>query len=284
MTNNKKKRNNKKKAPTPTSALDELMKKLTLASSTYSEMTCYHGSSIEKFSLDSDYEKTIRDYLSTQLIFIKGYGAIWETNMELGMKFDTDHLEFMKDVKFGRFVFAKCVSIHLNNNLEDNVSAKSVVQALLFMGFRIKYCWIPESLLLSGVLVETDNTEKLFKYCRDIKTDDRTIINIISRETKAFCGCMKPKKTEAKNMKKMGRCSGCDKLFPKEQMLKCSGCCRSHYYHSKECQINHWPFHKKICGLAVDRSSKELVSIAERNEIYRNLVSRFDQQELEERK
>jgi hypothetical protein len=261
MTDNKKNRSNKKKATTPKSALGELMKKLALTPSTSSEMTCYHGSPAEKFYIDNDYEKSIRDYLLTQLKFSKGHSsAIWEKNnmlnVELGMKFDLDHLEFMKDLK-----------------LEGNVSAKSVVQALLIMGFRIKYRWIP--VLLPGVLAEKCSTKKLKKYCRDIRTDDRTIINILSRETKAFCDCMKPKKTEAKNTKKMGRCSGCDTLFPKEQMLECTRC-RSHYYHSKEYQINHWPFHKFFC--------KERVSIAERNGVFRSLVSCFGQKELEETK
>ena len=297
MTNNKKNRNkNKKKATTPKSALDELMNKLALMPSTSSsERTCYHGSSVDQFSIDNDYEKTIRDYLLGQLKFSKGHSssAIWEVtmlNMELGINFLMDRLEFTKDVKFSRFIFAKCVTIRLNNNnLEDNdSSAESVVQALLFMDYQIKFI----SLLLSGGLVEENNTEKLMKYCRDIRTDDRTIINTLSRETKAFCDCMKPEKTEAKKRIKYDRCSGCEKLFPREQMLECSGCrSRCHYYHSKGCQINHWPFHREFCGAAFAEkicevavaSSKEMTSIDERNEVLRSMVSRFDQQELEER-
>jgi hypothetical protein len=76
MPTNKKKRRNKieKAPPTPSttspSTLDELVKGMTLAlasasASSSSEMTCYHGSTAEKFSLDSDYRKVICNYLST---------------------------------------------------------------------------------------------------------------------------------------------------------------------------------------------------------------------------
>jgi hypothetical protein len=94
MPTNGKKRNKNKKAPTPADRttpsilnLDELVEGMTLTSSSSSslEMTCFHGSSVEMFSSGSDYEKAIRDCLSTQSKSSKGY-TIWEVNQELGQK------------------------------------------------------------------------------------------------------------------------------------------------------------------------------------------------------
>jgi hypothetical protein len=62
-------------------------------------------------------------------------------------------------------------------------------------------------------------------------------------KTKDFCDCMKSKKSEAKEMEKLGRCAGCDDLFPKETLRLRNGC-QLIRFHSKECLIEHWPTHK----------------------------------------
>jgi hypothetical protein len=54
---------------------------------------------------------------------------------------------------------------------------------------------------------------------------------------------MKSKKSEAKEMEKLGRCAGCDDLFPKETLRLRNGC-QLIRFHSKECLIEHWPTHK----------------------------------------
>jgi hypothetical protein len=114
-------------------------------------------------------------------------------------KFDTDHYEFMTDPKFGVFVFALVTTLYLNNNVEENTNAKCVVTILLHMGIHIKYLYT-YYLDLSNTLGQEGNEVKYKKYLHDINADgDRGIINYLSRETKIFCECMKPKKAEAKN-------------------------------------------------------------------------------------
>jgi hypothetical protein len=63
-TNKKKKRNKKEKVPPSTttgipSVLDKIMEELASVSAASSERTCYHGSTAEKFALDSDYGKVL---------------------------------------------------------------------------------------------------------------------------------------------------------------------------------------------------------------------------------
>jgi hypothetical protein len=240
MPTNKKKRNNNKKAPTPTARTTPSVLNLDeLVSSSSSEMTCYHGSTAEKFPLDSDYGKVICDYISSRQKL--GDGISTREGGEFEIKFGMDHIELMADLKFGQFVFAFSTTVYLNNNLEENTYAKSTVRQLLYLGITIKYYWIPAS------LGEKYDKEKYYKYCRDIG-DERGIINCLSRETKIFCDCMKPKKSEAKNMEKLDKCYGCKELFAKADLRFCIGC-NVVKYCSKECHINSWPSHKSDCRM-----------------------------------
>ena len=158
-------------------------------------MTCFHGSSAEKFSPGS---------VCNCLLSQHQLGSVRDDNkrVEVLQKFDTDHWEFMTDPKFGEFVFAVATTLYLNNNVEENTNAKCVVTILLHMGIRIKYLHTYR-LDRSNTLEHEGNEVKYKKYLRAINADgDRGIINCLSCETKIFCECMKPKKAEAKNMKK----------------------------------------------------------------------------------
>jgi hypothetical protein len=246
-TNKKKRRNKNEKAPptpstTSTSTLDELVKGMTLTSasaSSSSEMTCYHGSTADKFSLDSDYRKVICNYLSTLWKLKK------DERIEYQRKFGNDHVELVKDPRFGQFVFAFSTTMYLNTYLNSNLKSSyafNAVQQLLQLGISIKFA-CTSSIRLS--VVEGCDKDIGFKHIRDIN-DERGVINCLSRETKNFCDCMKPKKIEAKNMEKLGQCHGCKEWFQKADLLFCTGC-NAVKYCSKECQRQKWNDHKVDC-------------------------------------
>jgi hypothetical protein len=246
-TNKKKKRNKKENAPPSSSTtiplvLDKIMEELASVPAASSERTCYHGSTAEKFALDSEFGKVICDYLSSQRQKLDN-GCSTREKVDLEEKFGMEHVEFMTDPRFGRFIFAFSTTVYLNSNLKENLLAKiTVVRRLLQLGMIIKYAHIPKS--LGGRF----NAEIFLKHSMDVNADERGVINCLSRETKIFCDCMKPKKTEAKDMEKLGRCYGCNEIFQKEQLRLCTGCSTIKFC-SKECHRRKWNDHKVQCKL-----------------------------------
>jgi len=59
---------------------------------------------------------------------------------------------------------------------------------------------------------------------------------------------MKESKHYAKSLENMVPCIGCNKAFPKQQMLRCSGCGVIDYC-SRKCQVKDWHVHKEHCKL-----------------------------------
>ena len=61
--------------------------------------------------------------------------------------------------------------------------------------------------------------DQIKRYRRECwNNDDRGVINSLSRETKAYCNCMKDKKSEANGMEKLERCLACQHSFPRAGM------------------------------------------------------------------
>lgn len=165
--------------------------------------------------------------------------------IEYQRKFGNDHVELVKDPRFGQFVFAFSTTMYLNTYLNSNLKSSysfNAVQQLLQLGISIKFA-CTSSIRLS--VVEGCDKDIGFKHIRDIN-DERGVINCLSRETKNFCDCMKPKKIEAKNMEKLGQCHGCKEWFQKADLLFCTGC-NAVKYCSKECQRQKWNDHKVDC-------------------------------------
>merc|ERR1719321_1327713 len=144
----------------------------------------------------------------------------------------------MIDPGFLRFLFARAAEEHLA--IGGTVPNKDIVVSLLHLGISFKYNAIP---LINGedVSAGSEYYEKYNKYLRDIHTD-RGVINVLARETP--CDCMNPAKVKAKSMEKLGYCWGCERTLPKERLYRCSGCNATQYC-SRECQLKHWPAHKK---------------------------------------
>ena len=117
---------------------------------------------------------------------------------------------------------------------EENFLSKWKLKSVLNLGIRSYW----------SSSLSIDN-EKYEKYSRDSLTK-RGIINILDRETKTFCHCMKPYKEEAKRMEKIGMCRNCRKGFPKLKLKSCSRCLNTQYC-SNKCMKNSWPTHKQFC-------------------------------------
>ena len=249
-TKKKAKRDRKKmKAPPPSipSPFDLLMTELSLSSTTATTANsmCYHGSTAERFSPESDYRKAIQDFLSYEKVLMERYGKEEIRCLCFLGGFETKYQELLKDLpELGQFLFAW--STHLFLNLDDEESRK-MIELLLLFGIRIKY--YKDS--------SDENSEKIHKYNRDIQSgDSRGTINCLARETKNCCDCMKQKKKEAKGMAKFFRCDGCYKLFPKKQMRDCIGC-KIFSFHSKECYEKYWPEHSIHCKTYADIPQKK---------------------------
>ena len=225
--------------PSIPSPFDLLMTELSLSSTTATTANsmCYHGSTAERFSPESDYRKSIQDFLSYEKVLMECYGKEEERCLCFLGGFET----LLKELpELDQFLFAW--STHLFLNLDDEESRK-MIELLLLFGIRIKY---EDS--------SHDNSDKIHKYNRDIQSgDSRGTINCLARETKNCCDCMKQKKKEAKGMAKLVRCDGCKELFPKKQMRDCIDC--EHLrFHSKEC------FEKNI-GLIIKSTVKRNADI-----------------------
>ena len=66
------------------------------------------------------------------------------------------------------------------------------------------------------------------------------------------CSCLKEMHKEArKTLPKMSKCVHCHKYLERASLMTC-GSCKIPSYCSRECQVAHWPSHKKDCGTFVD--------------------------------
>ena len=65
------------------------------------------------------------------------------------------------------------------------------------------------------------------------------------------CKCLKKMHLEArKTIPKIGICSGCNEEVKRELLDVCSRCVADQYC-SRECQVAHWPEHKRGCDIFV---------------------------------
>jgi hypothetical protein len=157
------------------------------------------------------------------------------------------HLLTLQDEFFCKFMFAKAIDefFRLGTNNEDNTDKINALCNLLFRAIMCRYSIIPES---KG---EATNSEKVAKYCRDIRNTKmniscRGLINILDRET-PDCNCMTSSKIKAnQTLDKVSVCSGCLIGYPKEKLSLCPRC-NFNKYCSQNCFAKHWPEHKKIC-------------------------------------
>jgi len=75
------------------------------------------------------------------------------------------------------------------------------------------------------------------------------------------CSCLKKDHQMARdNMTKMGNCYGCQKQLKRESLSVCSRCMVIQYC-SRECQVAHWPKHRRACDEMV-RSHKQRTQLA----------------------
>ena len=79
--------------------------------------------------------------------------------------------------------------------------------------------------------------------------DEHTIVSFCRK--RITCKCLDDKYKEVKSIPKMGlcmnpSCSLPDNFAVRSKMLYCTQCCHSNYC-SRECQVAHWPTHKKFC-------------------------------------
>mmetsp|Transcript_4672 Transcript_4672/g.5007 ORF Transcript_4672/g.5007 Transcript_4672/m.5007 type:complete len:273 (-) Transcript_4672:149-967(-) len=261
----KKHRNNKKKKALPKSlapvggaavavaVTTATATKTVLASAvaTY-DRNCGHGSTVEKLkSNDNDYSKTLHNYIA----FCKDLYAPNKYNEKMkGVLihfWQLEHNFIFTDPKFYQYVFANCLEDYVYLKAIGKYSSagyenvREIIELLVKWAISLKHGYFKsqngEEVLMGSVL-----GEKVSKYTLDITTE-RGLIKCLARETAPFCNCMVAAKTEAmKNMEKLGRCSNCQEYFPRETLLKCTGCGFAQY-HSKECQVKHWPSHKDEC-------------------------------------
>ena len=216
-------------AAAATTVLDEVMEAFALTTTAAASTTpsdrgpCFHGSTSDRFRDGVAYRDVIRDYLSAPD----------------RPKFIKDH-QYFTDLTFSRYVFAVCTSWYLAMN-RTTVDMRWLLQ----MAIEIKYLFVPAMVGSGGPALDQD---KLNRYCRGIHTtvNDRGVINCLSRETKPFCDCMKVKKTEADGLEKTEFCWRCRHSFPRDGMLKCSGC-KIVMYCNEDCQTKDWPRHRETC-------------------------------------
>jgi len=186
---------------------------------------CFHGSTSNDFSDGRAYRDVIKDYLT---VYKKG-GAKG--------KFEENHMEYFEDLNFSRYVFALCTAWYLKTDQMTTMD-EITMMLLLDIALKIKYLFVPAN----------PDYAQYNRYQRAIcNNDDRSVINILSRETKPYCNCMKDKKTEADNMEKVDTCFGCRHSFQREDMLKCSGCKFAMFCTTEGCYEKYWPKHKASC-------------------------------------
>ena len=185
---------------TTTTVLSEVMAALTInmtatttavaavaAAASERSGPCCHGSTSAHFPDGRAYSDVIKKY----------------EDREGAAKYYKDDAENFTDSNFSQYIVAVCTSWYLKTN-----TTNEAMKGLLLLAMLGKYPSDPEA---KGVF-----DDKFIRYTRSLKhKDDRSVINCLSRETKAFCDCMQAKKTEAKGMAKTELCCGCDITFPR---------------------------------------------------------------------
>ena len=83
------------------------------------------------------------------------------------------------------------------------------------------------------------------------------------------CSCLKSMRQEArKTIPKMGRCYGCKEEKERASLSVCSRCMVTHYC-SRECQVTHWPKHKRECDHFVN-AHKQQTQLAAEDSVHSN--------------
>ena len=207
-------------------------------------LTCYHSSTAEKFADDSGFQDAVISYLK---ILDRTYpGELYVKNQLVSEPaFDL----MLTNSEFGEYIFALCTELlkhDINNEgWESAAFGKGMaLQKLVSLGIAIKYYWIPRA-KEKDINPGSVYYRKKKKYEVDITTI-RGLVNVLARETKPFCDCMKEEKSKAKTMQKVGLCFNCGDDFPKRQLLLCAGCLGAHFC-SKKCQLQQWSSHKALC-------------------------------------
>ena len=101
---------------------------------------------------------------------------------------------------------------------------------------------------LDGLIKSFSSREAQSKM-RDIRENVssglRDALKFYSKRT--TCSCLKSMHQEARRtIPKMGRCYGCKEEKGRASLSVCSRCMVTHYC-SRECQVTHWPRHKREC-------------------------------------
>ena len=220
----------------PTAILDYLMDALSMTTSavpTASENSpCFHGSTSDHFPDGRTYRYVIEYYLSVppggeRTKFVKG------------------HPEDFHDLYFAQYIFALCTSWYLKTK-----QTPFEMKDLLTQAIYIKYSFEPLYSKYIGGGPGPDQ-DKLNRYLRAIMCDERGIVNCLSRETKAYCDCMKDKKREVKGMERTEFCVGCKIYFPRDGMMKCNGCNYAMFC-TEGCHGKNWPKHQEQCEIRQD--------------------------------
>ncbi|OEU09084.1 hypothetical protein FRACYDRAFT_248969 [Fragilariopsis cylindrus CCMP1102] len=191
---------------------------------------CYHGSTRAAF-LNSDY---IREVICNPSTYDK-------------------HEEFCQ------FTFALATEMwfQLMKIDKDNKDERSQwindIVTILEYGISRRYYWIPTT-AGGDAGFGSENNRKICRYYRDIATASanetpcyRGIINVLARETKSNCDCMKLYQLEAKKIEKVGFCSGCCSNVPKMKLRLCLGCIHMIKYCCRKCQKLDWSRHRALC-------------------------------------
>jgi hypothetical protein len=205
---------------------------ITVAAAAASDASkkCYHGSTRAAF-LNSDYIREITCNEST----------------------------YNKNEEFCQFTFALATEMWFQFMKIDNDKNNERLQWLydiedvLEHGIKRRYLWIP---ITKGedAGFGSENDRKLYRYFRDISTATahespcyRGNINVLARETKSNCDCMKLYQLEAKKIEKVGFCIGCYCNVPKMKLRLCLGCHHMIKYCSRKCQKLDWSIHRALC-------------------------------------
>jgi len=93
-----------------------------------------------------------------------------------------------------------------------------------------------------------------------IGADSRTLVSFFRKRIP--CNCLDAKYEEVKDRKKMGTCFNKYCPLPGGRMerskMSCCSKCNQATYCSRECQLIHWPNHKKSCGSKIKKKQEKL--------------------------
>jgi hypothetical protein len=208
------------------------------------QLSCFHDGNNTIGNNSNSYELT-DDLLLTCKLWTTGSDD--STLEKLKKKLDINFDAAKTDPEFCQFLFSSATNMIIMKKEGESLVADELefLQVFLSIGIEIKYYYLPRS-KGEDVSDGSDLYRRGVKYLRDCTTD-RGKINVCSRETKRFCGCMNSKKLQAKNMEKIGMCYGCEEYFPKMKLSLCIGCIDKQYC-SLPCRDKDWSKrHKNEC-------------------------------------